>query len=143
MDIGHIGAGLALKKVDNKINLGGLIFASELLDIVFVLFVLLGIETIPASQGWQYLFSTLPYSHSFLASIFWTTLTFIFVFAVWRRHGWHIALAIAAAVFSHFFARSHLLRTQCSRSPHHGNRVFDCNSGHVAISQYYKEEAFL
>jgi len=30
MDIGHIGAGLALKKVDNKINLGGLIFASEL-----------------------------------------------------------------------------------------------------------------
>ena len=103
MDIGHIGAGLALKKVDKKVNLGGLIFASNLLDIVFILLVLLGIETIPTShEGWQYLFSTLPYSHSFLASTFWSALMFVFVFLVWRKHGWHTAVIIAAAVFSHF-----------------------------------------
>jgi hypothetical protein len=103
MDIGHIGAGFALKKVDKKINLGGLLLASNLLDIVFIILVLLGIETIPTShEGWQYLFSTLPYSHSFLASIFWSALAFVFVFIVWRKHGWHTALIIAAAVFSHF-----------------------------------------
>ncbi len=103
MDIGHIGAGLALKKVDKKVNLGGLIFASNLLDLVFILLVLFGIETVPTRhEGWQYLFTTLPYSHSFLASILWSALTFVFVFSVWRKHGWQTALILAAAVFAHF-----------------------------------------
>jgi hypothetical protein len=103
MDIGHIGAGLMLKKVDKRVNSGGLILASNLMDIVFILLVLLGIETIPKShEGWQYLFSTLPYSHSLLASIGWSALTFVFVFVLWRKYGWQTAAIIAAAVFSHF-----------------------------------------
>ncbi len=103
MDIGHLGAGLALKKVDKETNIGFLFLAAMFLDIVFSVCVLLELETIPTKQeGWQYLFSTLPYSHGVLASLVWSALTFVFVLVVWQKRGWRTAAIFAAAVFSHF-----------------------------------------
>ncbi len=103
MDIGHIGAGLALKKADKEINVGFLILAAMFLDIVFSVCVLIGLETIPTRhEGWQYLFSTLPYSHGILASLIWSVLTFVFIGILWRKRGWRTAVIFAVAVFSHF-----------------------------------------
>ncbi len=82
--------------------MGFLIFAAMFLDVIFSVLVLLGIETIPTShEAWQYLFSTLTYSHGFLASWIWSALTFVFVLGVWRKQGWRTAVILAAAVFSH------------------------------------------
>ena len=44
MLIGHYAAALALKKVDKNTSLGWLFLAVQFVDILFVLFVILGIE---------------------------------------------------------------------------------------------------
>src|SRR5262249_60756631 len=101
--VGHLGAGLAAKRVDPRLSLGVLFLAAMLLDALLWTFVLMGLEEVhvPADFGRaHYLTFTFPYSHGLVASVAWS----LTAFAVARacggtaRAGW----VVAAAVFSHF-----------------------------------------
>jgi membrane-bound metal-dependent hydrolase YbcI (DUF457 family) len=108
MFAGHVGAALALGRVERRLNVGVLVAAALLLDIVLWLFVLAGWEsvTIPANFGSthqpEFVF---PYSHGLVASFFWSLLAAAGVWLTLGRLGIaraRVAMLIAAAVFSHW-----------------------------------------
>jgi len=105
--VGHIGAGLALKRFEPRLNLGALLFAALFADALLWVLVLLGIESIgtPVDAGHGKFFTfVFPYSHGLAASLGWSALAGLV--------GWlaptgvtgraRLAGALAAAVFSHF-----------------------------------------
>ena len=109
MFAGHLAAGLALKKVERKLNLGWLFFAALFHDFLLGILILLNIEQIhiPADFAQKhYLNFTFPYSHSLAASLVWSLLAFGITYAVLPR--WaagerkRAGLTISLAVFSHF-----------------------------------------
>jgi hypothetical protein len=108
MFAGHIGAGLAIGRVERRINVGAFILAALWLDVLLWLFVLLGLEsvTIPAdfASTHQPAF-VFPYSHGLLASIVWSALAGVAAFA-WlsspKLNRLRAAVLVAAAVFSHW-----------------------------------------
>lgn len=108
MFVGHIGAGLAVKRLEPRLNLGVVLFAALFADLLLWVLVLSGVEFVgvPQTSGAARFFSfTFPYSHSLLASVCWSGLAGIL--------GWVLvapsapararpAVALALAVFSHF-----------------------------------------
>ena len=109
MFAGHLAAGLVLKKMERRINLGWLFFAALFHDFLLGILVLLGLEQIhiPADFAQtHYLTFTFPYSHGLVASIVWSALAFGITYAVLPRWSTkerkQAGLAIALTVFSHF-----------------------------------------
>ncbi len=51
MFIGHFGVGLAAKKIDNKPSLGTLFFASQFIDLLWPIFLLVGLEHVKIDPG--------------------------------------------------------------------------------------------
>jgi len=109
MFAGHLAAGLVLKKMEHRINLGWLFFAALFHDFLLGILILLGLEQIhiPANFAQtHYLTFTFPYSHGLAASMLWSALAFGITYAVLPR--WttkerkQAGLAIALTVFSHF-----------------------------------------
>lgn len=103
MFIGHIGVGLALKKAEPKLNLGALIFASLLLDVLLGVFILTGLEHVSAPENYDqlhYLHFTFPYSHSLLAGIVWSLIAFGVTFALWTENRPQSKLTAASTVFA-------------------------------------------
>jgi hypothetical protein len=103
MFVGHLGAGLAAKRLAPEIGLGVLFLAAMGLDGLLWVFVLLGLEAVhapPGLAGARYLTFTFPYSHGLVASVAWSGVAVVLV----RRLGWSFGtgLVVAAAVFSHF-----------------------------------------
>lgn len=75
MFIGHFGVGLAAKKVDQKPSLGTLFFASQFIDLLWPIFLLLGIEQVIIDPG-NTVFTPLdfvyyPFTHSLVGVLFW------------------------------------------------------------------------
>ena len=107
MFVGHLGVGLALRRVDEEVSLGVLFAAVLLLDFLLGLFVWAGLEQVivPADYArLHYLRFRFPYSHGLLASLVWSALAFV-VASAWLRGRPRRAVAaavVAAAVFSHF-----------------------------------------
>ncbi len=103
MFVGHLGAGLAAKRMAPRLSLGVLFLAAMLLDVLLWIFVLLGLEEVhvPANFGEvHYLTFTFPYSHGLIASLSWSAAAF----GVARACGWNAraGVVVAATVFSHF-----------------------------------------
>ena len=105
---GHIGAGLAIGRADRRINVGVLIFAALLLDLLLWLFILLGWESasIPAdfASSHQPHF-TFPYSHGLVGSLAWSLLATLAAYWWFPRPGatkLRLAALFGAAVFSHW-----------------------------------------
>jgi hypothetical protein len=75
MFIGHFAIGLAAKKVTPKLSLAVLFLAVQLLDFLWPVFLLLGIEKVSvdhnATAVTPFDFSHYPYSHSLGMSILW------------------------------------------------------------------------
>lgn len=105
---GHLGAGLAIGRLERRVNAGAFVAAAVLLDLLLWLFILLGWESvaIPADYAAtrQPAF-TFPYSHGLVAALAWASLAGAAAFALLPRLGparaWAAAL-VAAAVFSHW-----------------------------------------
>ncbi len=78
MFIGHYGAALASKKIDNKISLGTYIFASQFIDLLWPILLILGVEkvnVVPDGKPFNTLgFIYYPFSHSLLGVVFWGVL---------------------------------------------------------------------
>jgi membrane-bound metal-dependent hydrolase YbcI (DUF457 family) len=76
--IGHIGVALAAKKVAPKPSLGTLVLASQLVDGIWPVFVLLGWEQVQIVPGvtavTPLLFVSYPYTHSLAAGAAWGAL---------------------------------------------------------------------
>lgn len=78
MFIGHFGVGFAAKKVINKPSLGTLFFASQFIDLLWPLFLILGIEKVSIDPGNTVVtplnFIYYPFSHSLFGTLVWALL---------------------------------------------------------------------
>jgi hypothetical protein len=108
MFAGHIGVALAAARVEPRVNVGLLITAALLLDLLLWFFVLLGWESVVIpptfAQTHQPEF-VFPYSHGLLASAAWSALAGAFALLLYKNHGaekLRPALLIAGVVFSHW-----------------------------------------
>jgi len=108
MFAGHVGAGLAIGRLERRINVGVFIFAAVLIDFMLWLFVLLGWESLvipadfSATHQPDFVF---PYSHGLLAGIAWSALAGAAAFLWYTRlkgARFRAAVLVAAAVFSHW-----------------------------------------
>jgi hypothetical protein len=97
---GHYAAALAIKAREPRAPTWALLLATGFLDVLFGLFVMLGIEKVTmtphVSPGFSLDF--IDWSHSLAMSLLWAVLYSI---PFWRR-GRAVAVALAFAVFSHF-----------------------------------------
>jgi len=104
--IGHYGVSLAAKRWAPKLSLGWLFLAVQMLDVLFTIFVLLGVEKMAIVPGFTaynpYDLLFMPYSHSLVGALVWSVLLGLLTFALTRRTGAAAAVAIALAVFSHW-----------------------------------------
>ena len=103
MIVGHIAAGLALKRADPEVPLGALLLAAMLPDLVLGVLVLAGIERIAVPDNYadlRYFVYVFPYSHGLAANLSWAAGAFLAGWLAWRRI--KMAALAALAVFSHF-----------------------------------------
>jgi hypothetical protein len=104
MVIGHYAAGMVAKRYAPRASLGTLIAAGAFLDLVWPVFVLLGIEIVTVTPGVTAVtpltFVSYPWSHSLLMSAVWGALFAAFYFVA-RRYvpG---AIAVGLLVVSHW-----------------------------------------
>jgi membrane-bound metal-dependent hydrolase YbcI (DUF457 family) len=110
MFVGHYGVSFAGKKPAPRLSLAVLFLAVQLLDILFALFVLLGIEKLRIVHGYTaynpYDLYWMPYTHSFLGALLWSAATALVTLVAARhlrsRDRRIAAGVLGAAVFSHF-----------------------------------------
>ncbi|MEN8798736.1 MAG: metal-dependent hydrolase [Flavobacteriaceae bacterium] len=104
MFIGHFGIGLLAKKDSKLPSLAMMFVAVQLLDLIWPVLVLLGIESLSIDPGNTKLthldFEYYPFSHSLLAAIVWSLL--LAVCYSWFTKNKKGALVIGALVFSHW-----------------------------------------
>lgn len=78
MFIGHFGVGFAAKKVIPKTSLGTLLLASQFVDLLWPLFLILGIEKVSIDPGNTLVtplnFIYYPFSHSLIGTLVWAIL---------------------------------------------------------------------
>ena len=104
MFIGHYALGLAAKRVEPRLSLALLLAAPQVLDLVWPVFVLTGIERVEVDPGntafTPLAFTYYPWSHSLAMSIVWGA---VFAAIVRARAGtWRAACIGAALVVSHW-----------------------------------------
>ncbi len=104
MFIGHYGVGFALKRAAPRASLGWLVAAVSLLDLLWPIFVLAGVEVVRIDPGNTKLapldFVSYPYSHSLLLVCAWGLLVGGLYLA--RTHYRAGALAIGLGIVSHW-----------------------------------------
>ncbi|MGC2195744.1 MAG: metal-dependent hydrolase [Terriglobales bacterium] len=100
MFIGHFGVGLAAKKLDPRMSLGTLFLGAQFLDLVWPIFLLLGLEHVRIAPGITKMspfdFYDYPISHSLLTAAGWSVLVGGVYYAIRRprRGAWIIGLAV-------------------------------------------------
>jgi len=104
MFIGHFGVGLAAKKIDNKPSLGTLFMASQFIDLLWPVLLLVGLEHViiePGNTAFTPLnFVDYPISHGFFSVLIWSIL-FGLVYYIIKRNV-KSALVLGALVMSHW-----------------------------------------
>jgi hypothetical protein len=109
MFAGHVGVGLAIGRVERRINVGVFVASALLLDFVLWLFVLGGVESVSipsdfaATHQSRFVF---PYSHGLVAAIVWSVLAGALAFWLCSRlarERWRAGLLVGAAVCSHWW----------------------------------------
>jgi hypothetical protein len=102
--IGHFGVGFAAKKAAPQVSLGTLILAAQFVDLLWPLFLLLGLESVRIDPGNTAVtpldFVAYPFTHSLLTGIGWGLLFGLVHFAL--RRSWRAALVVGLAVVSHW-----------------------------------------
>ena len=105
MFVGHYAVSLALKKFEKRASLGVLFLAVQLVDILFMPFVLLGIERMNIvpdfTQSTHFELEYVPFTHSLVGSVFWAAVAYV-VFRWLFVKKQSVALLVALAVFSHW-----------------------------------------
>lgn len=110
MFVGHLGVGLGLKKIDKRINLGWIFFASLFPDFLLGILLLFGSEKIIIPSNYNdlhYLLFLFPYSHGLVAIFVWTGLIFALTWMYWptvNDKKTKAAFIFSSAIFLHFIA---------------------------------------
>lgn len=103
MFIGHLGAGLVLKKFDQKTNLAWFFVSVLLPDLLLWIFILVGIERVivpPDFNNLHYLKFFFPYSHSLIGTVAWSLLTYVIAEIITKRR--KTAILLGVGVLSHY-----------------------------------------
>lgn len=104
MFIGHYAVALGAKKVAPRASLGTLILASQLVDLLWPLFLLFGIESVridPGNTAFTPLdFHDYPITHSLVGALLWSLLFGGLYFAI--RREWKAAVTLGCVVLSHW-----------------------------------------
>ena len=104
MFIGHYGLALGAKKLAPKASLGTLLLASQLIDLIWPILLLLGYEEVVISPGITLVtpldFTRYPYSHSLLACALWAAV-FGLIYLVFKKYRAG-ALTVTGLVLSHW-----------------------------------------
>lgn len=108
MFMGHYGPSFALRRAAPRVSLGWLFVAAQLLDYVWAILVLVGVEhaqVIPWLPGSKLDLYFMPYSHSLEGALAWSILAG--VVALWRVRGDEhervsAAMVVGLTVFSHW-----------------------------------------
>jgi hypothetical protein len=106
MFTGHYSFSFAGKSVDKRIPLWTLFLAVQWIDVMWSIFVLLGIEKvrivpgITASNALDLYY--MPYTHSLLGVLCWSALAYVVCQMAPGLRGVRTGLILAAAVFSHW-----------------------------------------
>ncbi len=104
MFIGHFGTGLAAKKIDSKPSLGTLFIASQFIDLLWPIFILLGIEKVQIEPGNTAVtplnFISYPYSHSLFGVLVWAIL-FGAIYYMLKKN-FRTSLLLGLLVLSHW-----------------------------------------
>lgn len=108
MFAGHVGAGLALGRIEPRVNVGVFVAAALLLDALLWVFVLLGWEALeirPDFARTHQPYFVFPLSHGLLGSLGWTATAAAVAGIACRRSAglcWRVAVLVGLAVFSHW-----------------------------------------
>ena len=109
MFAGHYGVGFLVKRFEPRIPLWSLFLAVQALDILWGLFVLLGVEKARIVPGITASFPLdliyIPYSHSLAAALLWPGAVYIALWQLLKNSAGsakRTALLVALAVFSHW-----------------------------------------
>lgn len=104
MFIGHFGAALAAKKLDDKPSLGTMFLASQFIDLLWPILMLTGIEKVkiePGNSAFTPLnFTYYPFSHSLLFVMLWALLLAGIYYLI--RKNLKSSLILGALVLSHW-----------------------------------------
>lgn len=104
MIAGHIGAAAAAKSFDHRVPFWALLVASFLIDIIFAVLWVFGVEKIedmPGTDGgYGNMLLQVDWSHSFFGSILLSFVVLVFTARYWSGRG---ALILSGVVFSHWF----------------------------------------
>lgn len=111
MLIGHLGVGLAAKKLDSRIPLWLLLVATVFVDLINCVFLFTGVEVIRVAPGftkWVPLeLVSIPYSHSLVMQLLWAVLFSIGVVIFAHRkqieNATRATLILGALVVGHYF----------------------------------------
>ena len=110
MFVGHYGVAFAAKRASPRLPLGLLFLAVQFLDVLFAVFVVLGIEKLRIVHGFTaynpYDLYWMPYTHSLAGALVWSVVAgWLFWLAsprLARRERGVASAVLGAAVFSHF-----------------------------------------
>jgi len=104
MFIGHFAVGLGAKKVAPKVSLGTMFMAAEFVDLLWPLFLLLGLEHARINPGNTVVtpldFYDYPITHSLIGAVLWSCVFGAIYFAI--RRNVRNAIIAGAVVFSHW-----------------------------------------
>lgn len=106
MFVGHYSVSFAGRAAEKRIPLWLLFIAVQFIDVLWSIFVLLGIEKvrivpgITASNALDLYY--MPYTHSLLGVLCWSALAYVVCQMVPRLRGMRTGLILASAVFSHW-----------------------------------------
>jgi hypothetical protein len=92
--LGHIGFGFAAKQIAPKVHLLVLLFATELIDILWGIFYFTGID-----RNGVGIYSS-HWSHSLFMSVIWSLLAAVIVARIYHDH--HSGIVVGLLVFSHW-----------------------------------------
>lgn len=110
MLIGHLGVGLAAKKLNSRIPLWVLLVAAVFVDLINCFFLFIGVEVVRVAPGytaWVPLeLVSIPYTHSLAMQLFWAAFAsgVVLGFARSRKieNATQIALLVGGVVFLHY-----------------------------------------
>ena len=104
MLLGHYGVAFAVRRVIPRTSLGTTVFAAQLLDELWPIFLLLGIEQVRVVPGYMAAnpldFVFYPYSHSLAAALAWSLLLGVIYYAMRRDR--RSSVVVGLLVLSHW-----------------------------------------
>jgi len=104
MFIGHFAFGLAAKAIDKKPSLGTLFLASQFVDLLWPIFLLIGLERVKIDPGITAVmplnFIYYPFSHSFLGVLIWSILFGLIYFSF--KKNIKSSILLGSLVMSHW-----------------------------------------